>query len=133
MIRSKQSLVILISLFAWFSAVSAEELPSRVGECSTTRIKSLGTRLQEQTASGLRNVPGSGSALDFENGESQVSYDTVPQIEASRPGDPVRMCLVSIPSGCPKGDYRGREYRVTNLRTHQTWSLPNSEHLCGGA
>jgi hypothetical protein len=41
--------------------------------------------------------------------------------------------LVSIPRHCPKGDNRGRVYRTTNLRTHKSWKLPDSEHMCGGA
>jgi hypothetical protein len=88
-------------------------------------IKSIGTRPE--------GTPGSGSAVSFENGGDQVSYDTVPAIEHSKTGDPARMCLVSIPRHCPKGDNRGRIYRTTNLRTHQTWKLPDSEHMCGGA
>jgi hypothetical protein len=76
---------------------------------------------------------GSGSAVSFDNGGYQVSYDTVPAIEHSKTGDPVRMCLVSIPRHCPKGDDRGRVYRITNLRTHKGWKLPDSEHMCGGA
>ena len=57
----------------------------------------------------------------------------VAAIEQSKKGDPVRMCLVSIPHPCPKGDDRGRVYKTTNLRTHKSWSLPDSEHMCGGA
>ena len=52
---------------------------------------------------------------------------------ASRPGDVVRVCLVSIPRPCPPGDKRGRVYKTTNLRTHGEWTLPDSEHSCGGA
>jgi hypothetical protein len=90
-----------------------------------TTIRSVGTRLQ--------GTPGSGSAVMFGNGGYQVDYDTVPAIEQSRAGDPVRMCLVSVPQGCPKGDDRGKVYRTTNLRTHQSWSLADSTHMCGGA
>ena len=61
------------------------------------------------------------------------SYDTVAAIIKSRPGDPVKMCLVSIPRGCPPGDNRGRMYKTTNLRTHGVWTLPDAEHRCGGA
>jgi hypothetical protein len=59
--------------------------------------------------------------------------ETVPAIKESRQGDPVRMCLVSIPRKCPKDDNRGRVYRTTNLRTRKPWTLPDSEHMCGGA
>jgi hypothetical protein len=57
----------------------------------------------------------------------------VPAIEHSKAGDHVRMCLVSTPRHCPKGDNRGRVYRTTNLRMHKSWKLPDSEHMCGGA
>jgi hypothetical protein len=103
----------------------AGELPDYVGECVKTRIKSIETRLE--------GVPDSGSAVTFANGGYQVSYDTVPAIVHSKAGDPVRMCLVSIPRHCPQGDNRGRFYRTTNLRTHKGWKLPDSEHMCGGA
>ena len=63
----------------------------------------------------------------------QVSYDEVPDIARSRPGDPIRLCLVSIPKHCPPGDDRGRFYKATNLRTGKSWTLPDSEHMCGGA
>lgn len=108
----------------------ADSLPNRIGQCAATRVKLVETRLMDGSN---RPVPGSGSAIVFANGGYQVSYDTVPEIEASRPGDPVRICLVSIPEGCPPGDARGREYQTTNLRTKGSWTLPDSEHSCGGA
>lgn len=103
----------------------AASLPTRVGQCSETVITVLASRLEK--------TPESGSAVEFENGGYQVSYDTIPEVQRSRVGDRVRMCLVSIPTGCPKGDVRGRIYRTTNLRTGQTWELPDSQHSCGGA
>jgi hypothetical protein len=112
-------------------AASAADLPTRVGQCAETEVKSVGTRLLD--GSNNQPVAGSGSAIEFVNGGYQVSYDQEASVDASRPGDPVRMCLASIPKGCPPGDNRGREYRTTNLRTHKTWRLPDSEHSCGGA
>ena len=109
-----------VCLPAW-----AGDLPKRVGDCADTAIKSIGTRLE--------GVPDSGSAVGFENGGYQVGYDRVPAIEQSRNGDPVHICLVSLPRNCPKGDDRGRTYRTTDLRTHQSWSLADSTHMCGGA
>jgi len=124
---SHRKQIVLLAIFApaFFGPAFAGELPRRVGECVTTAIKSVGTRLDD--------TPGSGSAVSFENGGDQVGYDTVPAIERSTAGDPVRMCLVSIPRHCPKGDDRGRVYRTTNLRTHQTWTMADSSHMCGGA
>lgn len=123
-------LLLLTSIFTLSITIialptKADNLPIQVGDCSDTIIKSVETRLM--------NTPGSGSAVSFENGGYQVDYDTVPAIEQSKPGDPVRICLVSIPRDCPKGDNRGRVYQTTNLRTHQSWTLGNSEHVCGGA
>jgi hypothetical protein len=106
-------------------AASAAGLPRRVGQCVQTRVKEVATRLE--------NTPGSGSAIDFENGGYQVSYEQVEEVDRSRPGDPVTMCLVSIPKGCPPGDNRGREYCTTNKRTGQSWTLRDAEHMCGGA
>lgn len=109
----------------------AGDLPTRVGACVETTIKSVETRLVDGSTN--RPVPGSGSAVSFANGGYQVSYDTVPAIESSRAGDEVRFCLVFIPRHCPKGDDRGRIYKTTNLRTHKAWRLPDSQHSCGGA
>jgi hypothetical protein len=78
-------------------------------------------------------TPGSGSAIVFANGGYQVSYEQEAAVDRSRPGDPVRICLVSIPKDCPPGDDRGRVYKTTNLRTHGSWTLPDAEHMCGGA
>ena len=96
-----------------------------------SRIKSVETRLVD----GADNapIPGSGSAVSFVGGGYQVSYDTVPAIDRSRPGDPVRICLIQVPHPCPPGDNRGRLYKTTNLRTHRAWTLRDSEHMCGGA
>ena len=124
---SHRKLFFLLAIFAHSVAgpALATELPRRVGQCAITAITKVGTRLDD--------TPGSGSAVSFENGGDQVGYDSVPAIEHSRAGDRVRFCLVSVPRHCPKGDDRGRVYRTTNLRTHQTWTMADSAHMCGGA
>src|SRR5580704_4312942 len=119
----KQLSAAVLSFSVWLPAW-AGDLPERVGDCADTAIKSIGTRLE--------GVPDSGSAVSFEDGGYQVGYDRVPAIEQSKNGDPVRMCLVSLPRNCPKGDDRGRTYRTTNLRTRQSSSLADSTHMCGG-
>jgi hypothetical protein len=125
MARRKKFFLLAVLSLALCTPAGAGGLPTHVGACVKTGIKSIGTRLEGE--------PGSGSAVTFNNGGYQVSYDTVPAIKHSKAGDPVRMCLVSIPRHCPKGDDRGRVYRTTNLRTHKGWKLPDSEHMCGGA
>jgi hypothetical protein len=117
----------------WFvcAAAAAEPLPARVGDCSTTTVKRVESRLMNSESGQM--TPGSGSAIVFANGGYQVSYEQEAAVDRSRPGDPVRICLVSIPKDCPPGDNRGRVYKTTNLRTHGSWTLPDAEHMCGGA
>jgi hypothetical protein len=110
---------------------AAATMPEQIGQCVNTTIKNVETRLVDGQTN--RPVPGSGSAVTFANGGYQVSYETVAAVEQSRAGDPVTMCLVSIPKGCPPGDARGRIYKTTNRRTHGSWTLPDAEHRCGGA
>ena len=112
-------------------SVSAAELPGRVGTCIQTTVKRIGTRLTDGATG--QPIKGSGSAVEYSNKGYQVSYETEPAIMNSRVGDKVRICLISIPQHCPRGDGRGRIYRTTNLRTLQVWTLPDSEHTCGGA
>ncbi|MFI4975134.1 MAG: lysozyme inhibitor LprI family protein [Caulobacterales bacterium] len=100
-------------------------LPVREGACARTVLKAVETRLED--------TPGSGSVAEEANTGYQVSYDVVTAIEQSRPGDPLIQCLVSIPRNCPEDDARGKVYAVANLRTLKGWSLPDSEHSCGGA
>jgi len=99
--------------------------PTAVGQCAQTTVQEVGTRLE--------NTPGSGSAISYANGINQVSYDQVPGIDASQPGDAIKLCLASLPQNCPPGDDRGKTYTATNLRTGQTWTEADSEHMCGGA
>jgi len=109
----------------------AQGVPRRVGQCVNTTIKAVETRLMDSQTN--QSIPDSGSAVSFANGLYQVSYDTIPAIVKSQAGDAVKICLISIPKGCPKGDNRGKKYATTNLRTGATWRLFDSEHLCGGA
>lgn len=96
-----------------------------VGGCVETSVTLVGSRLE--------GVVDSGSGVEFANGMGQVSYDVLLGVANSRVGDPVRLCLVSVPQNCPPGDDRGRVYAGTNLRTNETWTAPDSQHVCGGA
>jgi hypothetical protein len=109
----------------------AQAVQQREGTCVRTRIAALEHRL----ASGPNGpfVPDSGSAVRYANGAYQVSYDELPQIRQARVGDPVMLCLIVIPRNCPPADTRGRVYTATDLRTLDSWTMPDSEHSCGGA
>ncbi|MCX7360039.1 MAG: hypothetical protein NT015_18110 [Alphaproteobacteria bacterium] len=105
--------------------VAAATTPGTVGECVDTTVSETGSRLE--------GVPDSGSSVVYANGTSQVSYDVIEGISHSQTGDSIRLCLVSIPENCPAGDDRGRVYGATNARTGESWTAPDSQHMCGGA
>jgi uncharacterized protein YecT (DUF1311 family) len=48
-------------------------------------------------------------------------------------GDPLTVCLIKIPTGCPPGDNRGRAYSITNSRNKKSFSGYPDWHSCGGA
>ena len=113
------------------STAFAGGLPTKEGTCVWTKIAKLEHRLQNGENGPM--IPGSGSAVEFENGGYQVSYDEVDAVHHARKGDRVLMCLISIPHPCPPGDVRGRWYTTTDLRTQESWTMPDAEHSCGGA
>jgi hypothetical protein len=122
--------VLLASALAG-SGAPGDGLPTHPGTCAWTKIKSVEHRLQEGERGPF--IKDSGSAVVFSNGGYQVAYEEYDEVHRSRAGDPVLMCLVSIPQHCPKGDSRGRVYTTTNLRTQESWTMPDAEHRCGGA
>jgi hypothetical protein len=130
-----KNLLIAASALSAFMAVAVHaapltDLPEQIGTCVFTHVKSVETRLQ---GAGGKPVPDSGSAISFVNGGYQVSYGQIPGVDSSQVGDKVMMCLASVPANCPAGDDRGKVYTTTNFRTGQSWTLPDSEHDCGGA
>ena len=131
MTRNVAAAALLLSLCTTAAPAMTDSLPPRVGPCTDTTIQEVTTRLVDAATN--HPILDSGSAVTFASGGYQVSYDTVAAITQSRPGDKVTMCLVKIPEHCPPGDDRGRVYKTTNLRTRQSWTLPDSEHSCGGA
>jgi hypothetical protein len=105
-------------------------------KCELTSIAEIGSRLGQDING--KFVPADpkevGTSIAYTNGIYGVSYDYVPAIsKRSRVADPVRLCLISQYVQCPKGDDRGKTYRAINLRTKEIWSLPDAQHICGGA
>ncbi|TXM69084.1 hypothetical protein [Methylobacterium sp. WL120] len=111
----------------------ADTMPKRVGACATTVITAIGTRFGDTLVRPKSKDADDGTGVVLKNGVYGVSYRFVPEVANARVGDPVRTCLVSVPKGCPKGDDRGKVYTTTNLRTQESWTLADSQHLCGGA
>ena len=106
-------------------AQAAGGAPTKVGQCVATKINELATRLE--------GVPDSGSVVVYTNSIVGMSYDTIKAVTKARVGDKITLCLTSIPKGCPPGDDRGKFYSAVDLRTHGKWTLPDAEHMCGGA
>ena len=108
-----------------------DPLPVRVLDCGGAIITKISDRF-----GGKIGAPASmGSYVQLNNMGAGVSYDVEPALQNSQVGDHVLVCLVYIPDPdkCPPGDTRGRIYTYTNLRTLQSWTLPDSQHMCGGA
>ena len=111
--------------------VSRPATQPRLGACVRTTIKQVTQRLEDGQTH--RMIANSGSAVVLSNGVYGVSYDQIAAVNGSKAGDPVYTCLVKLPRNCPPGDNRGKLYTTTNLRTEQSWTLPDAEHMCGGA
>jgi hypothetical protein len=103
--------------------------PERLGQCFHTRVRRIESRLEDDG----KPIPGSGSAIVLADGHYAVAYEQLPGIDRSRPGDPVRLCVIDLPRHCPAGDTRGILYRGRNLRTGLSWKAADAEHMCGGA
>jgi len=121
------ALLLLGAVAARAEVTPNDPLPARILTCGGSVITEIGPRLEGDT-----NFS-SGTSVFYKNGGSQVSYDKIAAIINSRKGDHVLICLVFIPEKCPPGDNRGKIYTATNLRTLESWTLPDSEHSCGGA
>lgn len=133
--------------FALCAAIAAAATPARSGDepyevklvhpiCEDTFIATIVARLgSEKNNQFVYDDPKEvGSAVTYLNGKYGVSYDYVPALsEYARTGDKVRLCLIAQYANCPKDDDRGKTYRAIDLRTGKSWTLMDSEHVCGGA
>ena len=99
----------------------------KVGTCYRSRITHVTSRF------GGTPSRDDGTVVLFKSGLQQVSYGIVEAVLRSRPGDSVTSCVVSLPKDCPPGDTRGIYYRTHDWRTRESWTLPDSQHECGGA
>lgn len=123
--------VAIVGLGPWAAALA--QPPAKIGTCSASTIISIGTRFSPKLIKPKGEDMDEGTSVEMKNGVSGISYQFVPEVARSRIGDKVITCLVSIPKGCPKGDDRGRFYTTKNLRTQESWTLSDSQHMCGGA
>ena len=110
--------------------ITEKSLPAAIGRCAETIVTKVVRRPYEKDDPAAVNF---GSAIRYKNGGGQISSEQNAGIDASMPGDRVKICLVALPHNCPRGDKRGAVYHALNMRTGQEWDAPNSEHACGGA
>ncbi len=111
-------------------AKPSSHLPSKIGQCVITRVDAVHPRTGDGSPAKPEYFDG-GTGVDFTNGGYQVSYKREEAVIASRPGDRVTLCLVSVPHRCPAGVDEGRGYFTTNHRTHRSWAMFDSQHECG--
>lgn len=102
----------------------AQKLP-RTGQCFETKVYETGFRLE--------GAPESGTTVTFADGRYMIDYESSPIASSWSRGDPVKLCVVSVPTDCPAGDNRGVVYKALNLRTRNEWTAADSQHKCGGA
>ena len=125
------AILIALTGFAAHGAVTPNDpLPTQVLTCGGSVIGEIAGRLEGDTNFNT------GAHVWYKNQGVSVAYQediSLTAIRNSKVGDHVLVCLVLIPQNCPQGDDRGKVYTVTNLRTLESWTLPDSQHSCGGA
>ena len=104
--------------------------PQTLAQCVKTRIKDFTTRFGNPLRGSRADT---GIFIDYDNGGYIYSYDRGSNFDGIAQGQPVVLCLMSIPRDCPAGDDRGRVYYTLDLATRQSWVSGDSEHGCGGA
>jgi uncharacterized protein len=110
------------------SQLSSDKL-ERPGQCAKTKIANVTTRFGEPIDDSNANA---GTAIEFENGSHQVSYDR-DGLFGVKPGQLAVVCVMSRLHDCPEGDDRGTLLLTFDLETGTQWVLTDSQHMCGGA
>lgn len=92
-----------------------------VGDCVRTRVETIGP------------LPGGAPVIRYADGVLQdYDGDMLGQIE-TRPGDPMRLCLVAFTRDCGTvfaDEQPGRTYAAGNLRTGAAWTAPDIRSSC---
>ena len=147
------SLAAAVAVLAYSPAMSLSEATTAGAvRCVDTTVTTIQKPRYSQGPNGKLVLSGAGfgevtfaSYLGEENVEQHRPHATVAigdqpganVAAAERPGDKVRLCLLSSPAredGCdPTRDPRGREYRVWDYHQHAAYTGTNAEHDCGGA
>ncbi|MES2223735.1 MAG: hypothetical protein V4469_02255 [Patescibacteria group bacterium] len=102
-----------------------DTLPTEVGQCSVTKVKLVGNRLQD--GQGGPFIKDSGSKVVYTNGAYQTNYEQIPGIDNSKVGDSVVLCLVLPSKACAPGLDMTMDFSATNVRTGESWESLNYE------
>ncbi len=108
---------------------TSNEKIERPGQCTKTRIVKVTTRFGEPADDSNANA---GTAIEFENGSHQVSYDRNGLFDI-KSGQLAVVCMMSRLHDCPQGDDRGTLLLTFDLETNTQWALTDTQHMCGGA
>lgn len=113
--------------------------PTQIGECAETEIVGKFFRLWASDDPDLPEEEfGIGKEIVLKLPNELFLYtdligDRALASPDYTPGNPVQICLVSIPTDCPPGDDRGKEYSLLDRKTDYFAVQIDSWHLCGGA
>lgn len=119
--------------------MATTELPTPIAECVETEIAGKFFRLWDATDPEMpteEDAIGKEIVLKLPDGMFLYTDQIGDKFLASdnfAAGNPVQLCLVSLPEGCPPGDDRGKEYSLLDRRTGFSGVYIDSWHLCGGA
>ena len=103
------------------TGIIASRHRAAVGECVRTQVETIGP------------LPGGAPVIRYRDGVIQ-DYDSgmLGQID-TRPGDPIKLCLVSFTRDCGSifaDEQPGRTYATGNLRTGAAWTSPDLRSSC---
>ena len=119
--------------------VETTTLPTPIAECSETEIAGKFFRLWDINDPEIpveEDAIGKEIVLKLTDGMFLYTDQIGDRFLASANfsvGNPVQLCLVSLPTDCPPGDERGKEYSLLDRRTGFSGVYVDSWHLCGGA
>ena len=116
-------------------------LPKKVGQCADMAIQDKVTRFEGAVAGeagGEVNVQLSDELglylLSIAGLSESANLDKYMYATSDfAKGDKVKVCLIQLPKDCPKGDDRGKIYKVTNYKNKKSFTGVDSWHSCGGA
>lgn len=119
--------------------VEAPQLPTPIAECIETEIAGKFFRLWDLNDPEMpveEDAIGKEIVLKLPDGMFLYTEHIGDRFLASdnfAVGNPVQLCLVSLPTDCTPGDDRGKEYSLLDRRTGFGGVYVDAWHVCGGA